>query len=135
MSGGGQQRIRGLLYASAGPQWSLQIFPISFPPYISRATISLTLVPHQSSADSLPPTLGKVHIPWSGTCSGPGIPRFIARHFIAPHRGCFSYKLKARPSTSKNITTCFSVLLTLLRWSGIDPQYFQGVTVAFRGHI
>lgn len=40
--------------------------------------------------------------------------------FIAHDRCCEFYKLKARPSTSKNITTHFSVILALLWWSGIE---------------
>lgn len=37
----------------------------------------------------------------------------------------FFNKWKARPSTSKNITTCFIVVLTSLLWSGIKPTVSQ----------
>lgn len=49
------------------------------------------------------------------------IPHFIALDFPALHRCCMFYKAKARPSSSKKITTCFIAILTLLRWSGTKP--------------
>lgn len=136
MSGGGQQRIRGLIHASAGAQWSFKIFPVVFSPFISRGPISLSLSPHQSSADSLPAASERPMshalvrnmrgaVDDKNLSRSPGLPRFIAYHFahhcIVPPRCCFSCKLKARHSTSKNTMTCFSVILTLLQWSGTDP--------------
>ena len=48
-----------------------------------------------------------------------GMPHFIVLCFIALCRCCsYFYKLKARPSTSKKMTTCFVAVLPLLRWSG-----------------
>ena len=49
---------------------------------------------------------------WEST----GIP-----YFIGLHRCWVFYKLKARPSTSKNIMACFILILVLLRWSGTQP--------------
>lgn len=136
MSRWGQQRIRGLIDASAGAQWSFKIFPFVFPPVIRRVPISLSLVPHQSTADSLPPAserpishalVGNVReaVDDKNLSRSPGVPRFIAchfaHHFIASPRCCFSCKLKARLSTSKNTMTCSIVILTLLQWSGTDP--------------
>ena len=45
---------------------------------------------------------------------------FIALCLTEHHR-CIFYKLKARPSTSKKIITCFIVILTILWWSGTKP--------------
>lgn len=45
-----------------------------------------------------------------------GTPHFIVFHFIALHICCVFYKLKVRPSTSKNIMSHFIEILTLWQW-------------------
>lgn len=49
-----------------------------------------------------------------------GILCFIAFHFIALHGCCIFYKLKARPSTSKKVTTRFKE--TVSRVSALEPN-------------
>lgn len=49
-----------------------------------------------------------------------GMQLFIELHFIALYRCCIFYKVKARPSTSKTITTHFIAKLALLM-SGTEP--------------
>lgn len=41
--------------------------------------------------------------------------------FLVPHRCRIFYELKARPSSSKNISTHFIAILALLQWSGARP--------------
>ena len=55
-----------------------------------------------------------------GPHSVTGIPRFTVLCFIKLHRRCVFYKLKARTSTSKMITTRFIAILPLLWCSGTE---------------
>lgn len=54
-----------------------------------------------------------------------GIPHFIALPYCVLHRYCvfffFLNKFKSRPSTSKEIRTCFIIRLALLRWCQTKP--------------
>lgn len=50
-----------------------------------------------------------------------GIP-YVVLYFIVPHRRVFNkLKAKPKPSTSKKMTTRFTVIVTLLWWSGTEP--------------
>lgn len=53
--------------------------------------------------------------------SSTGIPHFIVFCFITFHRYYVFYKLKARPSTSKEVMTRYIVVLALLPWSRTEP--------------
>ena len=59
--------------------------------------------------------------------TGTGTPCCITLYFIALHRCCVFYKLKARLFTRKESTTCFIPTRTLLWWSAaecaVSPRY------------
>ena len=75
----------------------------------------------------------------SSTIPNTNTPHFTELCFIELCRCCSFYKLKARPSTSKKMTTycdvCFIAILAFLQWSGTDstvaPRYACTVLQVF----
>lgn len=59
-----------------------------------------------------------------------GIPRFIVLHRCCLFFFFFLNKLKESPSTRKKIMTHFIWILTLLQWSGTEPQYLRDVSIS-----
>lgn len=55
----------------------------------------------------------------------------IALWFTGLERCCIFYKVRARPSTSRKMTTCFITILNLLHWSGTEPTVFLRYTCIY----